>query len=419
MEPITLKGMAFTPLHQAVGAPPGPIDNDLLNAAIADGIAETDGLDWKSELPPEKGLSQTDFPKDIAAMANSGGGIIAYGVKEAQKQATGRTDTGPLTENHERALRSVAITAISPPVFGLGVHRLEEEGSQAVIIEVPSSVDGPHLIYRNDYFGAPIRNDADTVWMKERQIAVMYRARFDEQRHATEALDQLFEEASTGRDTGVRAWMIMVARPRLPHTGTRLSKLEAQAILDEAETLTCQYAGRSWQHPLESVERRSLRPGLRRWTAINTATGTSQWREAWASIHHDGSLTLATTAGGRRSHTETRKGWEIDPEVFECGIADLMALVRATAQVMGGQEYDVKVGIRWTGQEPLMIMSKDQHGIDLDSSILPLHNFIPVEATVNAAAPNADFQQNVYELAEDCINQGGISTVLLITPTDQ
>ena len=46
---------------------------------MAGGVVETNDLDWKSELPPAKGLPQTDFPKDIAAMANSGGGVIVYG----------------------------------------------------------------------------------------------------------------------------------------------------------------------------------------------------------------------------------------------------------------------------------------------------------------------------------------------------
>ena len=118
-------------------------------------------------------------------MANSGGGVIVYGVTESQKAASGRVNVGDFYEAHERSLRSAAITAISPPVLGLHVHRLGSEGNRAVIVEVPPSSDGPHLIYRNDYLGAPLRNDSDTVWMRERQIEAMYRTRFEERRHAT------------------------------------------------------------------------------------------------------------------------------------------------------------------------------------------------------------------------------------------
>ena len=177
--PLSLGHMSFTALHRAIGAAPGPLTDELLDAAVASGVTETNDLDWKSELPPAKGISQTDFPKDIAAMANSGGGVIVYGVKESQKAATARVDVGEFDEVYERSLRSAAITAVTPPVFGLNVHRLGDTGKRAVIIQVPASVDGPHLIYKNDYFGAPVRSDSDTVWMKERQIEAMYRARFE------------------------------------------------------------------------------------------------------------------------------------------------------------------------------------------------------------------------------------------------
>jgi hypothetical protein len=208
--------MNFTPLHRAAGAAPGPLTDEILDSAVAAHTIEASDLDWKSKLYPAKGLPQTEYPKDVAAMANSGGGVIVCGVLESQKTATKRVDIGELDEAHERALLSVAVTAITPPVFGLVVHRLDGGGKRAVVVEVSASLDGPHLIYRDEYFGAPVRNGSDTVWMKERQIEAMYRARFNERRHAAEALDALYTDASGGRDTGKRAWLISVAHPRIP-----------------------------------------------------------------------------------------------------------------------------------------------------------------------------------------------------------
>jgi Putative DNA-binding domain len=108
--------VVFTPLHRSLGLPPSELTDAILEAAVAAGVMETDDLDWKSELPPVRGILQTDVPKDIAAMANSGGGMIVYGIDEAQESACGRKDTGPFDEGHERALRSAAITAITPSV---------------------------------------------------------------------------------------------------------------------------------------------------------------------------------------------------------------------------------------------------------------------------------------------------------------
>lgn len=410
--------MTFTALHRALGVAPGPLTDELLDSAVAAGIAEANDLDWKSELPPAKGLPQTDFPKDVAAMANCGGGIIVFGVRESQKAATERVDAGDCDEAYERSLRSAAITAISPPIFGLNVHRLGAEGNRAVAVEVPASIDGPHLIYKGDYFAAPVRNDSDTVWMKERQIEAMYRVRFEERRHATEALDSLYREAATGRDSDKRAWLIAVAHPRIPRLRDRLTREDARAVLTKTVGLALTYAGRRGIHPLESVDRDNPRPGLRRWVAVNTAVGEgSVWKEAWMSIHHDGSVTVAAAVGGHRMSSDGYfDGWQVESAAIECAIADLMALVRTTAETTDNDGYDVRLGIEWTGEQPLMILTTDNMGFTYDGVSVPLHRYSPVETTVNAVESALDFYWHVHDLALDCVNQGGISNVQMIQP---
>lgn len=413
--------MSFTALHRTVGAAPGPLTESLLDAAVAAGAIETDDLDWKSALPPTKGLSQTDFPKDVAAMANSGGGLIVFGVRESEKAATKRVDVGDFDEAYERSLRSVAITAISPPVFRLNIHQFGSDGNRAVAVDVPASVDGPHLIYRNEYFGAPIRNDADTVWMKERQIETMYRARFDERRRATEALDRLFTDAADGRDSNKRAWLIAVAHPRVPRLAERLTRDEAREVMTKTKELTLTYAGRGGIHPIESVDTLNPRPGLRRWVAVNTATTESAaWKESWMSIHHDGSVSLATSLGAHpQSRDEHFEGWQVESSTIECAIADLMALIRTTAEATGNDEYEVRLGIEWSGGHHLAVLTKDTFGYTYDGVSTPLHRYAPVETTVNAAASALDFHWYVHDFARDCVNQGGISNVMMIHPPER
>lgn len=409
--------MTFTALHRLLGRPPGVLTDQMVDQAVAEGLLETDDLDWKSEIPPAKGLSQTDFPKDIAAMANSGGGVIVYGIQEQNKAAVGRQDVGDVDERHESALRSVAVTAISPPVFGLTILRLGETGKRALAVVVPPSVDGPHLIYRNEYFGAPLRNDADTVWMKERQIEAMYRARFNERRHATEALDQLYAEAASGRDSDVRAWMIAVAHPRLARLpGARPTREEARECFAVASRHALAFAGRAGIHPLETVDRLNPRPGLRRWTAPNTATAEfSRWKEAWASVHHDGSVTLSAAVGGFRHQDGFLPGWRIEAQAIECVVADLMGLLKAVGDQTSVGEFEVVIGIEWTGDDPLVIQTVDQSGFPFDGVSTPLAAYSRITATVlSDAEPNA-FNRQVFEIAQDCVNQGGISNLTLIS----
>lgn len=409
--------MTFTALHRALGLPPGPLTIEMLDAAVETGVREMADLDWKKKLLPAKNLAQSDFPKDVAAMANSGGGLIIYGVSETQKAATGRVDAGECDENYERTLRGAAISAISPPVLNLSVHRFgSETENRAVVVEVPPSVDGPHLIYRNHFFGAPIRNDADTVWMGERQIEAMYRARFEERRHASDALDFLYQQTAEGRDTKERAWLFAVAQPRIPRLLHRADREEARAVFTRARSLTFTYAARGDNHPLENVEYDNPRPGLRRWVATNTATDkSSRWRQAWAEVHHDGAVTLATAIGGRPINAkESHQGGEVRGPGVECAVSDLMALVRATAEGSGGREYEVRVGIEWAGEGDLTMFRTEFGGAFAQPAALSLSRYLPVSTTVTAAAPDESFHQQVHDLARDCVNQGGLFNLELI-----
>ncbi len=402
--------MTFTALHRALGLPPGPLTDAMLDEAVATGVVETDDLDWKSELPPASNLSQTDVPKDIAAMANSGGGMIVYGIEEEQKAATERKDTGEFTENHERTYRKVAVTAITPPVFGLQVHHLGTNPRAAAVI-VPASVDGPHLIYRNDYFGAPRRNNADTEWMKEREIEAAYRARFDERRRSTEALDSLYVETAAGRDTDQRAWLIAVAHPRVPGVLTRPSHDDARKIFEIAGNIALSYSQRRATHPLENLELHNPRPGLQRWTAPPSSMHKSwYWKQAWASVHHDGSAALAAAIGAYPTGPSSQfEGHEVAARTIEAAVADFTALIRAIAQTQGHSEYEVSVGIEWTGPRALMILTVDNSDQTYDGNSTPLGTFTRVQLTMNAAVADDAFHRQVYELAEYCINQGGIT----------
>lgn len=356
-------------------------------------------------------------------MANSGGGVIVYGVQEREKRATGRKDVGDLSENHERTLRAAAYGAITPPVLGLGVHRVGEPGNQVVAVVVPASTDGPHLIFKDKFFGAPVRNDADTEWMKERQIEAAYRARLEERRHATEVLDRLYEDAETNWTTDARAWLVAVAHPRLPLAATtRPTREDARAMIAAAIPDALLWASRAGIHPLENVDRHNPRPGLRRWIAVNERNDKrSEWQAAWAAIHHDGSVSLATSVGGHPDGPDSvAQPNTIEGSAIECAVADLMALARAASAHFGISEYEVRVGIENAADpeetDPILIRSMDSSGRPFDGTSLELRRYALVNVTVVADASPLDYYWQVYDLAQDCINQGGLTHVRLISP---
>lgn len=410
--------MTFTALHRAAGAGPGPITAELLDAAITAGAEETDGLDWKQSLPPDRDLKDSDFTKDVAAMANNLGGVIVYGVTEDQKAATGRE---PITfsndfEHTERTMRALACTAITPPILGLDIIALGSQQDRALVVIVPDSPDGPHLIFRKDLFAAPFRNGADTLWAGEHQIEAMYRARFEEQRHATEALDRLYAEAADAHDTTERAWLIGVAHPRIPVFGQKLTRDQACTILQGAINYwEIANAGTSMAHPLLNVDATNPRPGLRRWTARPLQQSGNWVKESWAAVHHDGSVSIATQIGAEPTPPPNQlQGWQIREASIEYTVADLLALIRQTAGTVGTAEYEIRIVIGWAGPQDLMILDRDPIGLDRDGSSVPLRRYTPVETTIDATENSADYYRHLHDLATDCINQGGITETTMI-----
>lgn len=410
--------MEFTALHQATGREPGPITEDLLEEAVAAGVEESDALDWKRELPGEKSLRDSDFAKDIAAMANSGGGVIVFGVAEEQRAASGRIDCGQdVTETYERTMRRIASSGIQPPVTGLGIHRFGEEPRRAVILVVPASVEGPHLVYRGTYFGAPIRNHADTDWMSERQLEASYRARFDARLAADRALADLYGQIATGRAVE-RAWMFGVARPRVAagYRG-RLSRDDARSVVQDAFQLAPMYADTNGRHPIEDVNKENPRPGLRRWVAPTTAErASSAWKEAWATVHDDGSVTLAAAVGAAPNRDGHDPAWLVHAGRAERFVGDLMALLRASSNLRGTEEYEVKIGVEWPGEQPLVIQTTDQFGLPLPEVSVPLARYVPVMASVRTDVGTDGFKAQIWDLASDVVNQGGIQYLKAIEP---
>jgi hypothetical protein len=91
----------------------GPLTDELLDAAVGASVVEASDLDWKSALPPAKGLPQTGFPNDVATTANSGGGLIVFGIHESQKAATEWGDFVALVRSAAEAPTTTSTTYVS------------------------------------------------------------------------------------------------------------------------------------------------------------------------------------------------------------------------------------------------------------------------------------------------------------------
>ncbi|GAB6855984.1 AlbA family DNA-binding domain-containing protein [Microbacterium xylanilyticum] len=402
--------MLHTPLHRLLGENPGPITDQMINDAVAQGIPEGDQLDWKRGLPPEKDFRDSHV-KDIAAFANADGGIIVFGVTDTGAKASGRHDAGELNEGYERTIRQVCMSAITPPVFGVEAIAIPAaEGSpRAVALVIPASTDGPHLIFRDDRFGAPLRTGADTIWMKEPQIESAYRARFDGARRSELALQQIYEDMVAAVTPTAAAVLVGAARPRRPqyHAGRRDT---ATPIADRATLLARWWlSGLGEYGPLEHIDIYPDRPTLGGLYMPPKAAGDT--REAHAVVLDDGSVGLSWRAGGH-PHEKTNEPYaahQIPPLAVEAFAATLLALVRTVAEDAHSGDYEVMLGVEMagsTGRTPEFHIRNAAPPSGVHRPLNP--QFRPVRIIADPATNDHDFIQAPIDLATLALNQVGI-----------
>lgn len=412
------EAMLHTPLHLALGERPGPLTDQMIDDAVAQGIGENDGLDWKKSLPAEKSFRDSDIVKDIAAFANAGGGMLVFGVTETNKAADGRYDSGELTESYERTIRQVCMAAITPPVFGVQAIAIPPRtGTRAVALVIPASPDGPHLVYRNDQFGAPLRTGADTIWMKERQLEAAYRSRFDGERRSEEALLQIYEDMAIAADASGRAVLVGAARPRSRRPRAE-HRTEVSGIAYQAAMVTRWWmSGIEKYSPLEDVDIYLDRPTLS--GHYLPAKNPGDPREAHAVILDDGSVGISWRAGGheRDKSGDHHQSHQVPTLAIEAFAAALVAMVHAVATDSPAGDYDIILGVELdaaAGASPEFHIPKAAPPSGVHRSISG--RFRPVRATVDPSTDDTLFIQAAVDLATSALNQVGIKKPTVLDP---
>ncbi|SIS40926.1 Putative DNA-binding domain-containing protein [Corynebacterium appendicis CIP 107643] len=390
----------FTSLHRALGLPAGPITDDMITQAVENDVPESEDLDFKQALPPKESLVQSDVKKDLAAMANYGGGVIIYGVTDSDSRAGARLDTGPVDDNYIQAYQRVAYNHVTPPLHNVEMFPLvSDDGTHALAVIVPASQQVPHMLIGKDKkFNVPIRHGADTDWLAESEIARLYQQRFSAARQRRELTLELYERTRE-LAAPLGFWAVGVARPvtrtlTAPMAGQDVSQL-ADRLVNQRENL--------WHY------NRPETPYGAYYANVHPRRGFRSWRylfisregghpESYLAFHDDGSVSALVNLPVQE------EGNSVHTFFIEAFTADLMLAARGMSTKHGSPDYDLRVGVEWQGSEPLRLYRPHEIGA---FDPLPITKFVPVEATVDFSDDGAFFD-NAEAIAEDCLNQAGI-----------
>ncbi|MGL5859292.1 MAG: AlbA family DNA-binding domain-containing protein [Angustibacter sp.] len=343
--------MPWTALHRALGETTETLAFDLIQRACEVQLEERADLDWKRGLLPPEG--DDELAKDIAAMANSGGGVIVYGVDEKDGAASKVIPVEVLKEADLRRIRQVAGNLIYPPVVGLQLHRIAPEDNPSggvLMMVIPDSPEAPHLVHpkgRRDWFTAPWRDGDQTRFMVDRQLATGYREREEHRRFGAASLDDLYRDVITacGADSGL-PWVIAVARPETPHHRPRtLDQDAATAALNRARDTSKSIETVYWYGPLYTTRGRQVRRGLRMfYQGTPRLDGDESRLRGRVEIHGDGSVAAAFRHAGIPGEEGTED--HVSLLLLELVGVDLLALVSAAASAVGTSgNYLARLGV--------------------------------------------------------------------------
>jgi len=137
---------SWTRLHEHLGTPPGPLTFDMVKQAADANLAESDDLDWKEHLPqPPREGRWNELAKDVAAMANTRGGLLIYGVTDKTIVPVGIDPDQVNEQQYAQWIRN----HVQPYLPDLTFTTLTSPDGQLsfLVIDLPASPMAPHHVY--------------------------------------------------------------------------------------------------------------------------------------------------------------------------------------------------------------------------------------------------------------------------------
>ena len=414
--------LSWSPLHAALGMTAGqPFTLDLVHQAVEAKVRETATLEWKSEIPAAAAgdTGRAKIAKPIAAMANSGGGLIVYGVAEddANSGAAQRITKVDTSEETVRRLLQIAGN-LQPPVLGITPVQmpLDADSHQGVLaLLVPPSAHAPHLMPQKDgAFKAPYRQGPQSGWMSEYQLEKAYAERFRQRASTSARVRALRDEVAARIDVSEAPWLVAVGSPETPTPMPgRITKADMQGILTSALTTIASrdYGGSGIIRSLAEVGGLRILPGLQRWIVPTTAnplyTGVSDW--AHAEVFWDGTVILAVNTGTFQNPITVAGHHGVEREIVERLCVEFLTLVNSVVDHRGvPQQYNVEIDMIRGDDLPLAclplnaIQAHRTGGYDG----IPVTRFLAVHTTLTPREATVEHQAG--ELATDILNQFGL-----------
>jgi len=131
------------------------ITDEEIDALVRNHVQERQHLEFKATVNLRTDDEKHELLKDVASMANGGGGYLVIGMRDdgKGKAQTYASDLKLDGERVKRSMTNLCHTYISQRIQGLEVQSRIVKSHPVVIVRVPASDDAPHMVTFNETTG--------------------------------------------------------------------------------------------------------------------------------------------------------------------------------------------------------------------------------------------------------------------------
>jgi len=280
-------------LSEILGASPDVASYSDFASLVSNQVGEASDLDFKMALYGSTDSQRRALAGDVAAMANTAGGILILGIKEDDHARAVSSPGVAISDGEVRRIRSIVGSLVSPlPAFDiLTVPEPGRPDHGFLVVAVPPSPLAPHAVLVDVALRYPQRNGTTTRYLSEPEVATAYRQRIARAEGQAERALRV-ETAAMGRlkRADDHVWVVVSLVPDLPGE-LLIDQASLMALRDEMSRDAFPAILRtnlSW-YRFDPAPRRLLLSG---WPDSSLQT---DWLAA--DLHSDGAGVFAMNAG--------------------------------------------------------------------------------------------------------------------------
>ncbi|KOV97443.1 hypothetical protein ADK65_25765 [Streptomyces sp. NRRL B-1140] len=178
-------------------------------------VSESYDLEFKGELYGGNDKAKRDLAGDVAALANTAGGVLLLGVAEDDQARAAELPGVALSDGEVLRIRNIVADLVHPlPTFD--VRQIEDPnqpGHGVLMIAVPRSPSAPHGVLVNEGLRYPRRNGASIIYLTESEVAAAYQDRFDRRQTRYDDLLRYERDLISRLDTGEQTYVVVTLVP--------------------------------------------------------------------------------------------------------------------------------------------------------------------------------------------------------------